>query len=204
MKGALTVPEKAPSNRKIALNGAKRQGNSEKSPNAGCVIFALPVFGYRTGMNLLRQDSRTAALPFLRMFGISVPVKRIIIILARMAGWLLITAITVLSLVPPGLRPETPVPHDFEHAAIFAATGFVFGVGYYHRLKSVAAGLIVFAAAIELAQTIVPGRHARLEDFIVDALAMVIAVTIGAFVMLYAVIPLIERESSKGATSKPR
>jgi energy-converting hydrogenase Eha subunit A len=122
------------------------------------------------------------------------PVKRNIVILSRVAGWLLITAITVLSLVPPGLRPETPVPHDFEHAAIFAAAGFAFGVGYYLQLKSVAAGLLVFTAAIELAQMVVPGRHARLEDFIVDAMAMVVAVTLGAVVMLNGVIPLVERE----------
>ena len=102
---------------------------------------------------------------------------------ARLAGWLLIAVITVLSLVPPGLRPETPVPHDLEHAAIFAAAGFAFGIGYYPRLKGVAAGLIGFTAAIEIAQMVVPGRHARLEDFIVDALAMVAAIVLGAVVL---------------------
>jgi hypothetical protein len=173
-----------------------------KNPLMQWVISTVPVFGYLAVEQAQAGTPRLQPLPFPRRFGISVPVRRIIIILARIAGWLLISAITVLSLVPPGLRPETPVPHDFEHAVIFAATGFVFGVGYYLRLKTVAAALIVFTAAIELAQTIVPGRHARLEDFVVDALAMGIAVTLGAIIMLNVVVPLIEKMPSKAAASK--
>ena len=120
--------------------------------------------------------------------------KRMIIVVARLAGWLLLAAITVLSLVPPGLRPETAVPHDLEHAAIFAAAGFALGGGYYLWLKSATAALIAFAGAIELAQMVVPGRHARLEDFIVDALAMIVAVTLGAAVMRHGMIRFIKGE----------
>ncbi len=35
--------------------------------------------------------------------------------------------------------------------------------------------LVLFAGAIELAQTFVPGRHARLSDFIVDAVTVGVA-----------------------------
>jgi len=134
-------------------------------------------------------------LPLVRRFGITRVMTRYLIIAARLAGWLLILLITVLSLVPPGLRPETPVPHDLEHAAIFAAAGFAFGIGYYSRLKGVAAGLIVFTAAIELVQMVVPGRHARFEDFVVDALAMVAAVALGAAIMAIGVMPLLNEKS---------
>ena len=44
------------------------------------------------------------------------------------------------------------------------------GLGHPPRY-STAIGLVLFAGAIELAQLFVPGRHARLSDFVVDALA---------------------------------
>jgi VanZ family protein len=94
-----------------------------------------------------------------------------IIMVARIAAWLLTAAIVVLSLVPAWLRPETDMPHDLEHFSIFFATGVAFGVGYSRRPKLVVAALVIFAAAVELAQIVDPGRHARVSDFIVDALA---------------------------------
>jgi VanZ family protein len=90
----------------------------------------------------------------------------------RITAWLLATAILALSLVPPSLRPETEVPHDLEHFAIFAATGLAFGLGYSRRFSVVAVAVVVFTGAIEIAQIAVPGRHARLSDFVVDALAV--------------------------------
>jgi len=90
---------------------------------------------------------------------------------ARIAAWLLTTAIVVLSLVPAWLRPETDMPHNLEHFTIFFATGVAFGVGYGRKPKLVAAMLVIFAGAVELAQIFDPGRHARIIDFIVDALA---------------------------------
>jgi len=49
---------------------------------------------------------------------------------ARIAAWGLATAIIVLSVVPPGLRPETGVPHSLEHFLIYAVTGCAFGLVY--------------------------------------------------------------------------
>jgi VanZ family protein len=89
---------------------------------------------------------------------------------ARIAAWLLSATIVVASLVPPELRPTTDAPHDLEHFAIYAATGLAFGLGYGPRYP-VTIAMVIFAGAIEVAQLFVPGRHARLSDFIVDALA---------------------------------
>ena len=97
---------------------------------------------------------------------------------ARITGWLLATVIAVLSFVPPWLRPQTPMPHGLEHFAIFAATGFAFGLAYSRRPVLVMAALVIFAGAIEVAQLFVPGRHARLSDFIVDALALCLGVAV--------------------------
>jgi VanZ family protein len=100
----------------------------------------------------------------------------------RIASWLLAGTIVVLSIVPASLRPETDVPHDLEHFTIFFATGIAFGIGYGRRPLLAALWLVIFAGAIELAQFAVPGRHARLSDFIVDALAACIGLAIASYV----------------------
>jgi VanZ family protein len=105
----------------------------------------------------------------------------------RISAWLLAAAIVVLSLVPPSLRPETDLPHDLEHFAIFAATGLAFGLGYGRRYLAVAVALVIFTGAIEIAQIVVPDRHARLGDFIVDALAVCIGLAAASFVPLHKV-----------------
>ena len=63
------------------------------------------------------------------------------------------------------------MPHDLEHAAIFAVAVAAFAVAYRGRSLSLALSAIVYSAALELAQLLVPGRHARMEDFLVDALS---------------------------------
>lgn len=104
--------------------------------------------------------------------------RSFIIVAGRLAAWLLAFAIVVLSLVPPWLRPETEAPHDVEHFGIFFATGVAFGLGYTLRPWFLAAALVAFSGAIEFAQIPVPGRHARLSDFIVDALAVCVGVAV--------------------------
>ena len=122
--------------------------------------------------------------------------------LFKIAAWLLLLAIIVLSVVPPGERPVTPAPREFEHLAIFLLTGLLFGLGYKMRHFAQAIGLIVFSAAVEIVQLGVPGRHARLSDFVVDALSASIGV--GVAVVIASTIntgrPLIGREP---ATQEP-
>jgi VanZ family protein len=101
----------------------------------------------------------TGALPLLRK-------------IACFMGWLLMLAVAVLSLVPATLRPDTAVPHNLEHFAIFVATGFALGFGYGRRPVMIMFALVGFAGAIELAQLLLPDRHARLADFLVAALAV--------------------------------
>src|SRR5690242_142172 len=90
--------------------------------------------------------------------------------LFRIAGWLCVAAIVMLSLSSPSLRPVTRVPHNLEHLAIFVIAGAALGFGYPGRIARNMALLVIFAGAIELAQIFVPGRHARLIDFVVDGL----------------------------------
>jgi hypothetical protein len=101
-------------------------------------------------------------------------------IISRVGGWVLAAAILTLSFVPPTLRPDTGAPHDFEHFAIFCATGITFGVGYGGSRRLMSIALVVFAGAVEFGQLFVPDRHARLSDFVVDAAAACIGVLFAA------------------------
>jgi VanZ family protein len=97
--------------------------------------------------------------------------------LARAAGWTLVVAITVLSVVPPSQRPVSGVASsNVEHLAIYVITGLAFAFGYRDRLRTVTGGLVLFAAWIELVHLFVPGRHARLSDFLIDAAASCLGV----------------------------
>jgi VanZ family protein len=91
--------------------------------------------------------------------------------LIRAVAWLTLACIIFLSLGPPEVRPNTPLPHILEHAGIFVAAGIAFAAGYPLREWLLTAGAVFFCAGLEFAQLAVPGRHARLSDFIVDAVA---------------------------------
>src|SRR5262245_30672998 len=89
----------------------------------------------------------------------------------QVAAFLLAGTILALSLSPASLRPTTGAPHGLEHLLIFLATGMAFGFGYPNRFGLLTIALLTGAAEIEVARTLVPGRHARMIDFMVDAAA---------------------------------
>jgi VanZ family protein len=103
--------------------------------------------------------------------------------LFRGIAWACVAAIVILSLVSPSLRPVTRLPHNLEHLAIFAVTGFTLGLGYAGRLVHHIALLVIFAGAIELAQFVTPGRHPRLIDFVVDAASACAGAVLAALVV---------------------
>jgi VanZ family protein len=107
-------------------------------------------------------------------------ILRVLRPLFRVAAWLLLFAIIVLSVVPPDFRPVTPAPQNVEHLAIFFLTGLAFGQGYDTRPFLQTIGLVTFSAAIELLQLSIPGRHARLSDFFVNAVSVALGVGLTA------------------------
>ena len=98
----------------------------------------------------------------------------------RVTAWILATIIVVLSVVPPALRPESGAPHNVEHFAIYLVTGAAFGWGYDRRTPLLAILLVIFTGFVEILQLSVPGRHARLSDFVVDAMAACIGLFVGS------------------------
>jgi VanZ family protein len=89
--------------------------------------------------------------------------------LFRLTAWMLLLVIALLSFSPPTYRPATDVGHSLEHFLIFLVVGFALGLGYANRWRVVTPSLVAFAASIELVQLFVPGRHARVVDFVIDA-----------------------------------
>ncbi|MDA9510538.1 antibiotic resistance protein VanZ [Bradyrhizobium sp. CCBAU 11386] len=90
-------------------------------------------------------------------------------ILVRAFAWLLAAAVTFATLGPPGLRPHSDLGQDGEHALAFILVGLAFGLAYRKRRLAAAAVSVILIGLLELMQFWAPGRHARLEDFLVDA-----------------------------------
>src|ERR1700712_4997096 len=89
----------------------------------------------------------------------------------RIFAWLLTAAVTFATLGPPSLRPHSNLGQDGEHALAFVLIGLSFGAAYARHRIITAGVAVVLIGLLELLQLWMPGRHARLEDFIVDALA---------------------------------
>jgi VanZ family protein len=95
-------------------------------------------------------------------------------IVFRIFAWLLAAAVALATLGPTRYRPlNYSLGRDGEHALAFALIGLVFGLAYARNRLLTAAIAIVLIGALEILQLWAPGRHARLEDFAVDALATI-------------------------------
>ena len=92
------------------------------------------------------------------------------IIVLRILAWLLAAAVTFATLGPAQFRPHSSLGQDGEHAFAFILVGLAFGLAYPRHRPLAGAIAVVMIGVIELLQLWAPGRHARLEDFVVDAL----------------------------------
>ena len=118
-------------------------------------------------------------------------------ILLRLFAWLLAAAVTFATLGPPQYRPHSNFGQDGEHALAFVLIGLAFGFAYpRNRLFTVGVS-VVLIGVLELLQLWMPGRHARLEDFAVDAMAACAGFAITATLDL---VTAWSRRSSAGAS----
>jgi VanZ family protein len=92
-------------------------------------------------------------------------------IILRIVAWLLAAAVTFATLGPPRYRPHSNLGQDGEHALAFVLVGLAFGLAYTRNRLLTTALAVVMIGIIEILQLWMPGRHARVEDFVVDALA---------------------------------
>jgi VanZ family protein len=89
--------------------------------------------------------------------------------IARIAAWLLVVAIVVMTLGPPTVRPVSGFNRSLEHVAAFALLGLAFGLAYPSRRMLLALTGVAVAALLETLQRVVPGRHAYFSDFVINA-----------------------------------
>jgi VanZ family protein len=92
----------------------------------------------------------------------------------RIFAWLLGAAVALATLGPARYRPlNYNLGQDGEHALAFVLIGLAFGLAYTRNRWLTAVLAVVLIGIVEILQLWSPGRHARLEDFAVDALAAV-------------------------------
>ncbi len=96
-------------------------------------------------------------------------------------AWILAAAVTFATLGPPTYRPHaSDLGQNGEHAFAFILVGLAFGLAYNRNRWMTAALSFVMIGLLELVQGFMPGRHARLSDFVVDALAACAGVAFAA------------------------
>jgi hypothetical protein len=102
------------------------------------------------------------------------------IALFRLFAWLLAAAVTFATLGPPQFRPHSNLGQDGEHTLAFVLVGLAFALAYPRQRMLTAAIAVVMIGVIEILQFWAPGRHARLEDFVVDATAACAGIAMAA------------------------
>jgi VanZ family protein len=98
----------------------------------------------------------------------------------KLFAWSLAAAICFATLGPPEYRPHSILGQDGEHALAFVLLGMAFGFAYTRNRLLTAAIAVGLTGLIEILQFWAPGRHARLEDFVVDALAACVGLAAAA------------------------
>jgi VanZ family protein len=89
----------------------------------------------------------------------------------QVAGYLAVLLIGVVSLLPGTLRPQTGVPGQFEHLIAYFSASVVLALRADLSPRWSASLLLVpYAGGLELAQLFIPGRHARLSDFLFNSI----------------------------------
>lgn len=103
--------------------------------------------------------------------------------LVQIAVLTAVFAIVALTVVPADERVVTGLGQTTEHFLCFAIVGLVVPLSFPASLKKLLPAAVLFALAIELLQIPLPTRHARLSDFLIDALAGCIGIALGQSMM---------------------
>ena len=101
-------------------------------------------------------------------------------ILLKPIAWILAAAVAFATLGPATYRPHSDLGQDGEHALAFVLVGLAFGLAYGRNRLVTTAISVILIGLLEILQLWVPGRHARLEDFVVDALATAVGLALTA------------------------
>jgi VanZ family protein len=103
-------------------------------------------------------------------------------ILTRVVAWLLLLAVAALTLVPRAWRPISGLGHGLEHFGAFLLLGGAFTLAYRRHAYSIGLIAVMLIAVLELIQVFIPGRHATLADFLLNALGAIAGIAIVSLV----------------------
>ena len=86
----------------------------------------------------------------------------------RIAGWLAVAAIVVLSLLPGQDRPHSGAPGELEHLFAYLVAAVVLGIGYpeWKTRGKLALFLVLLSGMMEICQLWIPGRNSELAGFL--------------------------------------
>jgi VanZ family protein len=90
--------------------------------------------------------------------------------LFRMAFFVGLLAVVVLSVIPKEAIPSLGLPDVLAHMAAYAALALAGGIAF-RRARSLfilAAGLLLLGASLELVQGLIPGRDASGYEFLAN------------------------------------
>jgi hypothetical protein len=105
----------------------------------------------------------------------------------QIAAWIAFVMVCAMTVGPIWTRPVSHLSADHERFAAFAVLGVLFMLAYPKRPFPVLIFLAAAAGALELAQTAIPGRHGRFEDFVFKAAGVAVAVgTVHIFQLIVA------------------
>lgn len=82
----------------------------------------------------------------------------------RLAAWVSLAFIAVVTVGPLGVRPETGLPPQVERLLAFAVVGALFAAAYPKHILLAAVVVIGAAILLEVLQLLSPSRHGRVFD----------------------------------------
>ena len=92
--------------------------------------------------------------------------------LTRMAAWVTIFTIIVLSVVPGSMRPHIFGNDSAEHLAAYFIAGALFASGYPRPMQLLFSGVLlaICAGSLEFVQLWIPARTASTGEFALSAI----------------------------------
>ncbi len=100
-------------------------------------------------------------------------------ILSRMAFFVGLLAVIILSVIPKEAVPSLGLPDILKHMVAYAALALTGGIAV-RRARSVfmlAAGLLLLGAGLELVQGLLPGRDASGYEFLANMVGIALGST---------------------------
>ena len=106
----------------------------------------------------------------------------------RVAGWLCIGVLVLLSWIPREWEARTGLPGLIEHAIAYCGAAAIFAFAYQDpRRWRLIAGFVALAAVLEVGQLWVPGRTPQVAGFAASSIGAIAGVFLGRAAVIWLV-----------------